>query len=221
MSTAPGTGDTNRSNHTGATIPLHELGAASFVTMIPTLVDIYRCAMQPPDYQLIGRREIMERHTTIPGFHAVAAAGPTSPDAAPRIVGFAYGFPGRPGQWWFDTVTAALRDRDAAARSSLREPFEIAEFHVHPDWQGQGVGRRLLERLTAVRSERTAVLSTHSGDSRARKLYRAYGFTDILTDFYFPGNPDQPFTIMTTWLPLPELQPHPDAGTPPASRLTG
>lgn len=195
---------------TGSEPQLYELGAASFTASIPSLLGIYRAAMRPPDDQLVGRTKIMERHAVVPGFRAVTATAFAAP------IGFAYGFPGRQGQWWFDIVTEALRNQEPSVRAWLWDTFEVAEFHVHPHWQGQGVGRRLLEQLAAARSERTAALSTYSGESRARQLYRAYGFVDLLADFHFPGNPTQAFAIMAAPLPLPELPRYPAADTPPA-----
>ena len=70
-----------------------------------------------------------------------------------------------------------------------------------PTYQGMGIGRELLLRLTSGRPERTAVLSTADAESRARRLYRGVGFTDLLTGFRFSGA-EPPYAVMGAMLPL-------------------
>ena len=67
----------------------------------------------------------------------------------------------------------------------MDDSFEVAELHVTPTHQGQGIGADVLVRLTATRTERTALLSTRDADSPARRLYRGTGFIDLLTEFIF------------------------------------
>ena len=83
----------------------------------------------------------------------------------------------------------------------LDDSFEVAELHVRPAYQGMGIGRELLLRLTSERPERTAVLSTADAESRARRLYRGVGFTDLLTGFRFSGG-EPPYAVMGARLPL-------------------
>lgn len=192
-----------------AEIELWDLAAPAFQRALAPLVDVYAAAMAAPPVQLPGREASMAGHTLLPGFCSVAAVTA----GGERAVGFAYGFLGRPGQWWYDTVTAALREHDTAAVPRwFAEPFEVAELHVHPDWQGRGLGRALLERLTAARRERTAVLSTRCGDSPARRLYHSCGFAAVLPVFYFPGLQNEAFAIMAAPLPLREPRSRPGAG---------
>ncbi len=70
-----------------------------------------------------------------------------------------------------------------------------------PAYQGAGIGRRLLLELTTGQPERTAVLSTQDAESRARRLYRSVGFTDLLTGFRFSGG-EPPYAVMGAALPL-------------------
>ncbi|MFC3998706.1 GNAT family N-acetyltransferase [Nocardiopsis sediminis] len=178
---------------------LWEPTAPAFVHALPALLDVYSAAMSPPPDQLAGRRSIMEHHALHTGFRAVVALAPGGAAA----LGFAYGFHGHSGQWWHDVVTAEVRSRDPAAeRRWFADAFEIAELHVHPADQGRGLGRTLLERLTAPRTEATAVLSTHTGPTVARRLYASCGFTEVLPEFRFPGSTDRPFAIMAAPLPL-------------------
>ena len=195
---------------------LLEFGKARFLAELGVLVNVYAAAMQPPQQQLPGRRAIMERHADFPSFRCVAVTLPDDPGNAPpelrtqsgrtrlTIAGFAYGFHGTSGQWWHDLVRSALAaagGRDLA-QAWLGDSFEVAEVHVHPAYQGRGIGRAMVPALIHPRLERTALLSTQDTDSRARRLYRSLGFTDLLTGYRFPGT-DPPYAVMGAALPLP------------------
>jgi ribosomal protein S18 acetylase RimI-like enzyme len=184
-------------------VTYRELGPAEFRAAIRELVAVYAAAMNPPERTLSGRVAIMERHAASPRFRGLAAL------ADGQLAGFSYGFHGENGQWWHDMVAAALATRSRSAsgpasatpREWLDDSFEIAELHVLPDWQGHGIGRSLLLSLAAGRAERTAVLSTADAPTRARRLYRGVGFTDLLTDFRFSGS-EPPYAVMGAALPL-------------------
>jgi ribosomal protein S18 acetylase RimI-like enzyme len=178
------------------TVTFSELGAPEFRPAVNEFVAVYAAAMNPQERMLAGRESILERHAGNPGFRALTAT------VGPVLAGFTYGFHGAPGQWWHDTVAAALTTwsgRDATAW--LADSFEVAELHVLPQYQGGGIGRQLLLRLTGGRSERTAVLSTQDTESRARRLYRGVGFTDLLIGFRFSGA-EPPYAVMGATLPL-------------------
>jgi ribosomal protein S18 acetylase RimI-like enzyme len=190
-------------------VDYRELGPGEFRSSIRALVAVYAAAMSPPDRTLSGREAIMERHAASPGFRGLVA------EADGQLAGFTYGFHGETGQWWHDMVAAALATRTSAAASAaesagsgytgpggwLDDSFEVAELHVLPRWQGNGIGRSLLLTVAGSRPERTAVLSTADAPTRARRLYRAVGFTDLLTDFRFSGA-EPPYAVMGATLPL-------------------
>jgi ribosomal protein S18 acetylase RimI-like enzyme len=173
--------------------------------MTGALVAVYAAAMNPPERLIGGRESIMDRHAASPGFRCLTA------HADGVVAGFCYGFHGQAGQWWHDTVAGALAARSGAgypsaagsaqAEAWLDDSFEIAELHVLPGYQGQGIGRALLLSITAGRAERTAVLSTADAETRARRLYRGVGFTDLLTGFRFSGS-EPPYAVMGALLPL-------------------
>ncbi|WP_433325498.1 GNAT family N-acetyltransferase [Spirillospora sp. CA-294931] len=184
---------------------LRELDERAFRRRLPAMLDVYAAAMRPPADQLPGRHTIMERHSAYPRFRALVAERPGLLPGGAAIRGFAYGFQGERGQWWHDIVHRALvgLGGDEHAATWLDEPFEVAELHVHPGYQGRGVGRRLLTGLCEGRPERTVVLSTLDGgsDTPARRLYRSVGMVDLLTDFEFPGGGPR-YAVMGAALPL-------------------
>ena len=179
---------------------LRELDPAAFAAGLDALMGVYQAAMGVAAVQLPGRRAIMEAHTANPEFRALVV---TAPPGTGTVIAFAYGFHGGRGQWWHDLVRSALTARSGpgAATEWLDDSFEVAEVHVHPQFQRRGIGRRLLFRLTGGRTERTAVLSTMDTDSPARRLYRSLGFTDLLTGYRFSGAP-VPYAVMGAALPL-------------------
>jgi ribosomal protein S18 acetylase RimI-like enzyme len=202
------------------TVTFTELGPAEFRSAISRFIAVYTAAMNPPERMLAGREAILERHAGNPGFRALAGVLPRGEDSpgadslAGVLAGFTYGFHGVPGQWWHDTVAGALAMSSGPSRPSwfsgtsrgagtgwLDNSFEVAELHVLPAYQGMGIGRELLLRLTTGRPERTAVLSTADAESRARRLYRGVGFTDLLTGFRFSGA-EPPYAVMGAKLPL-------------------
>ncbi|MBV7296233.1 GNAT family N-acetyltransferase [Corynebacterium sp. TAE3-ERU12] len=137
----------------------------------------------------------------------VAARDPRYP-----LVSVAYSHSGAGHQWWNQQVRGGL----AANQRSLHEIHaimndyaELSEIHVHPDHQGHGLGERMLRRLLSTRPERYVLLSTPEvtgEDNRAWRLYRRLGFTDVLRQFRFPGDPRY-FAILGAELPLTATPP--------------
>jgi ribosomal protein S18 acetylase RimI-like enzyme len=207
------------------------LSRSGFLAGLDALVTVYSLAMRPPPQQLQGRRSIMAQHAGYAAFRAVAvtadrAAGHASTNgddsasgddggADGPVIAFAYGFRGADGQWWHDVVRSGLTAAggENVAAAWLADTFEIAEVHVRPEYQRQGIGRAMLLSLTAGCPQRTAVLSTMDAPSPARRLYRSLGFTDLLTGFGFPGN-GPPYVVMGAALPLRDSAP----GRPRPSR---
>jgi len=206
-----------------AELTLRELDRNQFLANLEACARVYAAAMNPPAEQLPGRYVIMERHAGYAAFRAIAAimlpgggeaAGGTAPPGEgtgrltggelPLLVGFAYGFHGASGQWWHDLVSRATANAlgARAAEDWFGDSMEVAEVHVLPGHQGRGIGLAMMLELTAGRPERAAVLSTMDANTRARRLYRGIGFTDLLTGFGFPGT-DLPYAIMGAPLPLP------------------
>ncbi|HUJ06180.1 MAG TPA: GNAT family N-acetyltransferase [Streptosporangiaceae bacterium] len=189
---------------------LSELRPAEFIGELDALLAIYASAMEADEALLPGRRELMRRHVEHPGFAALHVRARTPQPAGDGwpVVAFAYGFHGEPGQWWYDAVRGALSRAVGGGRSAawLGDCLEIAEVHVHSEYQRAGIGTSMLMALTSGRPERTALLSTPDRDTTARRLYRRLGFTDLLTGYSFPGG-SPPYAVMGAPLPLRDTAP--------------
>jgi ribosomal protein S18 acetylase RimI-like enzyme len=175
-----------------------------FLGEIDVLLAIYADAMDADKALLPGRIELMRRHAGYPSFQALhVRAEVAGPSVTWPVVGFAYGFRGRPGQWWYDAVWAVLSRRlgMAEAASWMSDSLEVAEVHVRKQHQRSGLGTSMLTALTLGRRERTAMLSTPDRDTTARRLYRRMGFSDLITDYSFPGG-SPPYAVMGAVLPL-------------------
>ncbi len=131
-------------------LSVSELTPGEFSARLDQLITVYAAAMRPPTELLPGRKTIMARHAANPGFRALAVTD----DGTGEPVGFGYGFHGAIGQWWHDKVRGALTaSRGAAAAGGwMDDSFEVAELHVTPTHQGQGIGADVLVRLTATRT---------------------------------------------------------------------
>jgi ribosomal protein S18 acetylase RimI-like enzyme len=174
-------------------VVLARIDAATFRRRTPELIDVYITAMRYPA-DLAGARSVLwEEHSHRAGFSCVIATG-----AADRILGLAYGYRGAPGQWWYSEVRRGVRPAD---EGRLADFFELTELHVHPDWQGHGLGEAMLRGLAADRPERHMLLSTPEGENRAWRLYRRLGFADVLRNYRFTGDP-RPFGVLGRTLPL-------------------
>lgn len=172
-------------------------GPTEMTQRIDDVMDVYGKAMGYSADLLLTRRNYMGSHVHRRDFKAVASLAPTG-----RLLGFGYGYRSEPGQWWHDQVRGAMR-RDARA-FWLADCFEVVELHVRPEAQGHGLGATQLRTLLGLTRAATTLLSTPEADeqhSRAWRLYRRFGFTDVVRHFLFPGD-GRPFAILGRRLPL-------------------
>ncbi|WMX44789.1 GNAT family N-acetyltransferase [Streptomyces roseicoloratus] len=140
------------------------------------------------------RRHIVLRHLLSPGARAYGA---TTPDG--RLAGFVYGMPNDRSHWWSTVVEPYLRAEGNA--EWLDGSFVITELHVHPDFQGRGVGRELITTITDGSELPRSILSAIDTESPARGLYRSLGYTDLARRVHFPSAP-RPYAVMGAPLPL-------------------
>ncbi|MEU5977367.1 GNAT family N-acetyltransferase [Streptomyces sp. NPDC047315] len=140
------------------------------------------------------RRHIVHRHLQQPGARALGALTDTD-----RLVGFVYGMPNDRRHWWSTVVEPHLRR--TGSEGWLDDAFVITELHVHPRFQGRGIGRALITTITDAAVEPRSILSAIDVESPARGLYRRLGYTDLARQVHFPSAP-RPYAVMGAPLPL-------------------
>lgn len=126
--------------------------------------------------------QYLDEVTELPGLIALGAF------RQDELVGALVGWPTASRDWWPHHVRPAL----AATENQhwLRDAFELAELHVHPDLQGAGVGTELLDRVERRLDLRRIVLSTNAlANDRAREFYRRRGFRVLTGPFRWLGLP--------------------------------
>lgn len=96
------------------------------------------------------------------------------------LVGFAYGYTGRRGQWWPDHVAANTSVE--LIDTWIGGHFEVVVLAVVPQARGRGVGAALMTALLEGRPEPRALLGTGQRPSPARRLYERLGWTELQHD---------------------------------------
>lgn len=231
-----GIGDGEQGARRSVTIRLINLTGQDSPAWLGPALDIYVTAMEYPRGTEAHRAALWRDHIRRPGWRAIGAVATIAADEPPQsanrrrlprplaatdhdvLVGIAYGYHGGIDQWWNQQLRFGLRQvgRDAATIEQITaDYFELTELHVHPTAQGRGIGRALLTRLLDGRPEHTVLLSTPeiaAENNRAWSLYRRMGFTDVLRDFTFTGDP-RPFAFLGRSLPLGADSPTVDEAT--------
>lgn len=122
------------------------------------------------------------------------------------ILGIAHGHSGTPMHWWHLQVQKGLVSAGTYEhfRRMLSSYFELSEIHIRPDYQGHGLGSKLLEDLVSATHHPYVMLSTPEvpeESNGAFRLYRKYGFQDVLRNFKFSGD-QREFAILAAPLSL-------------------
>lgn len=176
-------------------VEIRRLTKAEFSLLAPRLVDIYIEAMGYSPAMRAQRLRVWRTEVVWPGFAAVTAVFDN------QVVGVAYGFLGARERWWDKQLIKALRQQRALTdedQAMIRDYFEVAEVHVDPRFQGNGIGAALLQALLDTTTARWAILSTPEVDGEANNafgLYRKFGFTDVVRGFLYEGDA-RPFAIL-------------------------
>ncbi|ALA67651.1 acetyltransferase [Corynebacterium lactis RW2-5] len=192
-------------------VPMSE---ADFELRLEEAVSLYITAMKYNPAIFSGRLTEWAKQPLLPGFTAVGAiAHPegVSPSEAlddPRypLIGIGYCRTGRDTYWWHRQVRAGMASSGWPLRTIstlLGNYAELSEIHIHPDYQGKGVGKRLLRELISGREEAVVLLSTPefpNEANRAWRLYRQFGFVDVLRNFHFNGD-SRPFAVLGVKVP--------------------
>jgi [ribosomal protein S18]-alanine N-acetyltransferase len=96
------------------------------------------------------------------------------------------------------------------------EELHLLNITVAPEWQNQGHGSRLLDDVQALaRQHRLAMLwlEVRVGNTRARALYRRYGFAEVgLRRAYYPAADGREDAVVMSMRVAPEA---PEAPEPP------
>lgn len=167
------------------------------VRRVNDVLSVYSDAMGFRPEAVAARRSYLHNHVHQPGFRAVATLTTDG-----ELVGFGYGYHSAAGQWWHDQVSAAMEPE--ARKAWLVDCFEVVELHVRTAAQGHGLGERQLRTLLGVATGTTTLLSTPEDDetrSRAWRLYRRFGFVDVVRHLTFPGD-GRAFAVLGRDLPL-------------------
>lgn len=87
------------------------------------------------------------------------------------LVGFSFGYPFPPGQWWGECTPPPKEVLNSSK-------FAVIELNVRKAYQGQGIGKKLLDKLLAARPEKFATLATITG-STANAMYLRWGWHKV------------------------------------------
>lgn len=170
------------------------VGAGDLAAHVDEALAVQAVAFGLGPEEVAIRRQIVLRHLACPGARALEAR-----TGEGRLVGFVYGLPNDRTHWWSSVVQPYLRRE--GNDGWLDDSFVITELHVLPDFQGHGVGRRLITEITDGATEPRSILSAIDGDTPARRLYRALGYRDLARPVHFPSAA-RPYAVMGAPLPL-------------------
>lgn len=145
--------------------------------LISQVADVYQSAFSVfrdgprEDEVRTFARDTLPRHAGRDAFRFVAAL------EGQTLLGFIYGYHGRIGEWWEDWLRA--RVPQAVYDEWFSDQFDLTEFCVRADRQGEGVGSQLYEELLLDLSElpyERAVLTTRRRENPARAFYMKRGW---------------------------------------------
>jgi len=159
-------------------IEVDRLDGRRVMAIADRIAALYRsCYRRPPwsetPEQMASYDGKLAEAAARPGFTALTAA---AGNGRRRLLGVCYGWP-TPALSEGDRVHDAVTRAFGAARAAelIGGAFAVAELFVHPDAQGQGIGRRLVQAV--VRDRPAAWLITYARSPAAR-LYRSLGWRD-------------------------------------------
>ena len=199
-----GEASNNGTNFAVSVVPLSRL---SFVRNLDPLISLHLAAMGYAPSTFNQRKALWRSNSNQPEFRCfIAVEHPDTEEASPatpghRVIGVCFSFRGTPQSWWYQQVFHGLVARglsEIEAHEQLHDYSEISEIHVHPQRQGIGAGKALMEHLLGAITTGQAMLSTPEVPDEANNawaLYRHLGFEDLLRNFQFPADP-RPFGIL-------------------------
>jgi ribosomal protein S18 acetylase RimI-like enzyme len=115
------------------------------------------------------QESVWDRHSHRDGFRLARAYEGDS------LIGFAYGYTGRHGQWWTDNVRTALEPE--VAEAWLGGHFELVSIGVAPSARRRGIARGLMRVLREdLPHDRLLLMTTSDPADPARLLYASEGW---------------------------------------------
>ncbi|WP_242906428.1 GNAT family N-acetyltransferase [Actinomadura terrae] len=152
-----------------AVVSVHDRSEA--LDLLDELADLYQQVYAEPPYNAgpkFSRARFLDRtrgQTLASGFRLVVARRKTVP------IGFAFGFSMMPGAWWANASPPPHEVLEA-------DKYAVVELVVSKPERGHGLGRLLLNRLLAERSERFATLAAVL-ESEAYGIYLRWGWEKV------------------------------------------
>lgn len=147
-------------------VSVHDRRAA--LDLLDELADLYQQVYAEPPYNSaakFSRPRFLDRtrdQALASGFRLVTA------HRGRALAGFAFGFSMMPGAWWANASAPPREVREG-------DKYAVIELVVSKPERGQGLGRRLLDKLLAGRPERYATLATVI-EADAYEMYRRWGW---------------------------------------------
>src|SRR3954452_13302131 len=136
---------------------------------VARLWSVYASVFDDQPSHRAWREAVWDRHSGREGFRLALA------HRGVDLVGFAYGYTGRHGQWWTDRARECLAPE--VAERWLGGHFEVVSPGVLDDARRQGVGGRLLQALLQdVPHDRWLLMTTADAADPARRLYESEGW---------------------------------------------
>ena len=169
------------------------VGGDDLLAMRDEVVAVYVSAFGAPPAnegpaEIAAYAASLERHARKPGFRACTARAMDG-----RLVGFAYGWEGGPGDWWWDSVAGVVHAD--VRRRWFDDCFELVELAVLAGAQRRGVGAALHDAVLDLTERPHAVLSARSDATAALALYAAKGWRIVHDGLRFPGS-DAPYAVL-------------------------
>jgi len=165
------------------TVHLAHGGAASVADLLAEMADLYDEVHADPRYDSgsLWRREAFldrtRKQAARDGFAIVLASSDTG-----ELVGFSFGLPLGEGRWWGGGATPPPDEILCASK------FALIELDVRRSWRGQGIGRKMHDRLLAGRPEQYGILTTLP-TAPARQMYQRWGWIQVGTAQHGPDAP--------------------------------
>ena len=96
---------------------------------------------------------------------------------AEQLVGFAYGYQLHPNTAWWQNYLEPLPDE--LTHEWPGRTFALTNLAVETTWRGQGLGRKLIERLLASRTQQRATLLVQPAATDTQAFYQHLGWRKV------------------------------------------